>query len=185
MLGGISLSVFMKYFKKINDVLLLAEEHIMNLLMIALIASISTQVVCRYLLMYPTPWAEEIARYIYIWLCWIGGAYAIARCSHIEINLADFIAGKLFKDQDKALWVISKIAAALIVLFLIILCVNYSTYFQKLVRSGAFLTATKISVAYTASSVPVGAYLGIVHGLYLLLTPYVKPERALEEGGND
>lgn len=171
---------FIKGFKKFNDVLLKIEEHAMNFFMIFLIAAIMIQVICRYILKFPTPWAEELARYVFIWLCWIGGAYAINSGAHVEINLLDSLAPKLFKNAERALWIIGKISSALIITFLTILLIHYIDYFKQLVKSGAFLTATKISVGYTASSVLVGAVLGILHSLYLLVKPFEPKENDKE-----
>lgn len=163
---------FLKVFKRFNDALLKIEEHIMNFFMIFLIAAIMIQVVCRYIFKIPTPWAEELARYVFIWLCWIGGAYAINSGAHIEINLMDSLAPKLFKNPQKAMWIVGKIAGTFIIIFLTVLLISYIDYFRQIVASGAFLTATKLSVGYTASSVLVGAALGIIHSLYLLARPF-------------
>ena len=45
------------------------------------------QVICRYLLGSPLVWSEELARYLYIWACYLGAPVAMRRGSHIAITL--------------------------------------------------------------------------------------------------
>ena len=41
----------------------------------------------RYVLNDALPWTEEVARYILIWLSWLGGGIAMRRGSHIAVDL--------------------------------------------------------------------------------------------------
>jgi len=45
------------------------------------------QVTCRYVLGSPLVWSEELARYLYIWACYLGAPVAMRRGSHIAITL--------------------------------------------------------------------------------------------------
>lgn len=45
------------------------------------------QVAFRYLLNQPLTWTEELARYLYIWACYLGAAVALRRGHHIVIGL--------------------------------------------------------------------------------------------------
>ena len=46
------------------------------------------QVGFRYLLNAPLVWTEELARYLYIWACFLGAPIALRRGNHIAITLA-------------------------------------------------------------------------------------------------
>ena len=58
---------------------------------IALLAAIFVvmvlQVTCRYLLGSPLVWSEELSRYLYIWVCYLGAPVALRRGNHIAITL--------------------------------------------------------------------------------------------------
>jgi TRAP-type C4-dicarboxylate transport system permease small subunit len=45
------------------------------------------QVTCRYALGSPLVWSEELARYLYIWTCFLGAPLALRRGNHIAITL--------------------------------------------------------------------------------------------------
>jgi TRAP-type C4-dicarboxylate transport system permease small subunit len=67
---------------------------------IALLAGIFVtmvlQVVCRYVLGSPLVWSEELARYLYIWTCYLGAPIALRRGNHIAITLfVDRLPAKL------------------------------------------------------------------------------------------
>ena len=68
--------------KKVNDRLLGIETFLLALITILLVAAIFIEVVCRYFLFISAAWAEEFTRYLFIWLTYIGSAYAICDNSH-------------------------------------------------------------------------------------------------------
>ena len=65
--------------KRLNNVLLGIETFFMALITIALVAAIFIEVICRYFLFISAAWAEELTRYLFIWLTYIGSAYAVQR----------------------------------------------------------------------------------------------------------
>ena len=74
--------------KRLNNVLLGIETFFMALITIALVAAIFIEVICRYFLFISAAWAEELTRYLFIWLTYIGSAYAVYEGSHTEIDQA-------------------------------------------------------------------------------------------------
>ena len=67
-----------KFFQQatwVNNKLLGIETFLMALITIALVAAIFIEVVCRYFLFISAAWAEELTRYLFIWLSYIGSAY--------------------------------------------------------------------------------------------------------------
>ena len=56
------------------------------------------QVSCRYVLGSPLVWSEEVARYLYIWVCFLGAPIALRRGNHIAITLfVDWLPAKLIR----------------------------------------------------------------------------------------
>lgn len=55
--------------------------------LVAAIVTISfSQVILRYFLGLPMIWAEEIGRYLFVWITLLGAAVAVARDSHIRLG---------------------------------------------------------------------------------------------------
>ena len=63
----------MKFLRFLNDHL---EEYLLVFLMVVEVVVVFAQVVTRYVFHSPLAWSEELARYMFIWLVWIGAAYA-------------------------------------------------------------------------------------------------------------
>lgn len=81
--------------KKVNDRLLGIETFLLALITILLVAAIFIEVVCRYFLFISAAWAEELTRYLFIWLTYIGSAYAICDNSHTEIDVLKQVLMKI------------------------------------------------------------------------------------------
>jgi TRAP-type C4-dicarboxylate transport system permease small subunit len=54
-------------------------------LFMAILVTMVLQVTFRYVLAAPLTWTEELARYLYIWACWLGAPVAYRRGNHIVI----------------------------------------------------------------------------------------------------
>ena len=62
-------------------------DHAAILILLAgLVAVVSLQVASRFVLKIPIEWSEEIARFIFIWFCWLGSSYATLKFHHIRIT---------------------------------------------------------------------------------------------------
>ncbi|WP_163560034.1 TRAP transporter small permease [Halomonas sp. NO4] len=65
----------------------LVMEQLIAVILIALIVSVSANVIGRSLLNHSIPWADELARMLFIWLIFIGAAAAFVRYEHIAVDL--------------------------------------------------------------------------------------------------
>ncbi len=45
------------------------------------------QVVFRYVIAAPLPWSEELARYCFVWIVFLGGALGLSRGIHLGVDL--------------------------------------------------------------------------------------------------
>ena len=63
------------------------EEIFLVVLMTAAVVIVAMQVITRYLLEIPLPWSEEIARYMFLWLTWVGASYATKERRHVSIDV--------------------------------------------------------------------------------------------------
>jgi TRAP-type C4-dicarboxylate transport system permease small subunit len=61
-------------------------------LFMAILVTMVLQVTFRYVLSTPLTWTEELARYLYIWACFLGAPVALRRGNHVTIA---FVAERL------------------------------------------------------------------------------------------
>lgn len=62
-------------------------DHAMLLVLLALlVAVVFLQVASRFVLKLPIEWSEEMARFLFIWFCWLGCSYATCSYHHIRIT---------------------------------------------------------------------------------------------------
>lgn len=45
------------------------------------------QVIFRYVIAEPLPWSEELARYCFVWIVFLGGAVGLSRGIHLGVDL--------------------------------------------------------------------------------------------------
>lgn len=69
---------------RIVDALL---KNVLIILMLALVASVSWQVISRYVFSSPSSWTEELARFLMIWVGLLGAAYAFRTGVHLGLDL--------------------------------------------------------------------------------------------------
>ncbi|MDK2824770.1 MAG: TRAP-type transport system small permease protein [Clostridia bacterium] len=125
---------------------------IFTLLILTLMTSAAfLQVVFRYVFKYPLPWTEELARFLFVWLTFIGSAAAVKSKSHIAMDL--FVS------------MFPKVIQKYITLLALIVFLGFSIL---LVKQGLFLTqmnmgqesdALGIKMGYPYLAIPVGGIL--------------------------
>ncbi|MDY3867741.1 MAG: TRAP transporter small permease [Pyramidobacter sp.] len=70
------------------------EEYCVVLTMAAMTVLVFVQVVMRYVFSASLSWSEELARYIFLWLSWLGASYAVKERSHFRVEMfADMLRG--------------------------------------------------------------------------------------------
>lgn len=91
----------MKVLRFLNEKL---EEIFLVILMSAATMIVAAQVFTRYLLKIPMPWSEETARYLFIWMVWVGASFATKERRHISI---DVVVSRLPKAGRRGCLVVS------------------------------------------------------------------------------
>lgn len=77
----------MKFIYQLNQILGYLEMGILAFLTTKMFIVVFLQVVFRYILNQPSPWTEELARYIFIWISMIGAAFGVMKHSHFGFEL--------------------------------------------------------------------------------------------------
>lgn len=72
-----------------------AERWALLVLYILLVATMAVEVIRREVFAYSSIWGEEIVRYSFIYLAWIGAAAAVRERAHIRIDVVfNYISGR-------------------------------------------------------------------------------------------
>lgn len=58
-----------------------------SVLLMALVCLVFAQVVLRYFFNSGLPWSEEMARYLFVWVCFLGAALAVRNRGHITVEV--------------------------------------------------------------------------------------------------
>lgn len=76
----------MKVLKWLDDNF---EEKILSFILWAMVVVMGVQVVARYIFNSSLSWSEELLRYLFIWLAFIGMSYCVKKGSHMRIDIVE------------------------------------------------------------------------------------------------
>lgn len=105
----------MKRLKTIVDRVL---ELAVATVMAVLVLDVLWQVFTRFILLDPSSWTEELARYLLIWVGLLGAAYAAGRRMHLALDL---LPAKLTGASQKRLEVFIELCAFAFALFALVI----------------------------------------------------------------
>lgn len=131
------------------------EQWICFVLLAVLCVVVFLAVIFRTILGEPLPWSMELARYLFVWLCWLGAAVGVGREAHFGI---DAVVKRLPRSARLAT---RGVVFVVIAVFLVILIV-YGFKMARLnwvQRSPAM--GLRLTFAYAA--VPIGGVLMLFH----------------------
>lgn len=142
-------------------------KWVVVLLLAAMSTIVFANVSLRYLSNFSITWAEEVARYLMIWMTFLGAGLSLRIGGHVAItNLHDFLGIRL----QRALRAL--IGLLLICFFVAMMWIGY----EYMSRMGRQLTpATRIPFSYIYAAMPIGFVLMIVH-LLLIARSYILGE---------
>ncbi|WP_158967167.1 TRAP transporter small permease [Chachezhania sediminis] len=145
--------------KKLEQIFVTLNGWVVIAMLATMAIVVGSNVGLRYFFTYSLPWADEVARYLMIWMTFIGAGLALRAGGHVAItNLQDALPG-----------LGQKILRALILLILL-------AFFLKMVEVGLSYAermgrqktpALRISFYYIYLAMPLGFGLLIVHTLLL------------------
>jgi TRAP-type C4-dicarboxylate transport system permease small subunit len=140
-------------FARLNAALNRWVEHLLAALGMMMALIVAAQVVSRYLLNHSLFWSEELARYILVWLTFLGAAAAYYRKAHPGIDLLSSRMGPRLRR-------VNTIIVHLVSLGLFLVMIYHGTAFSAFVRA-------QISPAL---SLPMWAIFAVIPASGLLLT---------------
>jgi TRAP-type C4-dicarboxylate transport system permease small subunit len=131
--------------------------------------TIILQIFSRYIMKNPLPWTEELARYLMIWMVFMGASCVIKKWDNIYV---DFFINLLNKrHRDKAV-LAQKFVILSLLIFSFYLCI---TVFPK-VSASQTTAALGVSMLWPQSSMIVGFFLMILQNIGVILKELFKRE---------
>ena len=149
-----------------------AERWLLLMFYVMLVITMAIEVLRREVFSYSSIWGEEIVRYSFIYLAWIGAAAAVKERAHIRIDVVmHYLAPRpkalLYIFGDLVMFIV-----ALVALYWSIETVHVSAKF------GSVTDGLRISKVWFLMAVPLGFGLMI----WRLLQSFMRDYRALRDG---
>lgn len=132
-----------------------AEKWALLIFYLMLVVTMTIEVIRREVFAYSSIWGEEIVRYCFIYLCWIGAAAAVRERAHIRI---DVILNYLPPRGKALIYILGDVltlALALLALWLSVETVEISWKF------GSVSHGLRVSMVWFLMAVPIGFSLMI------------------------
>ncbi len=115
-----------------------------------IVATIVIEVVRRFVLSYSSIWGEEIARYAFIYLAWVGASAAVRDRAHIRIDVLLNYLSTRSKSLVYLFGDLCMLALALLALYTALESMQVSLKF------GSVTHGLRISLAWFLAAVPLG-----------------------------
>lgn len=140
-----------------------AEKQLSIFLFLAMLVVLTVQIVSRYFLSVALPWTEELSRWLYIYIVFIGASEAVSRRDHIAV---DVVPNRLSPRTNLILDVL--IHTTFAVIAAVIVYRGYA-FALRMDRLGSITMDVQMSVLYAA--VPIGFVLvGIKSAMNALIS---------------
>lgn len=135
------------------------------LLLAAMVAIITWEVICRYVLKIPMVWTEQLASYTMVWLAFMSAAIAFRQGAHIGMTL---LSSRFSGWLEKLVTILSHL---LILIFLVFL-VWWGIIHTADVRGQSSPVVFNISMMWPYLALPLGAVLMIIQQLKVIFVGY-------------
>ena len=149
-----------------------AERWALLVFYVLLVLTMSIEVVRREVFSYSSIWGEEVVRYAFIYLAWIGAAAAVRERAHIRIDVLMHYVGPRIK-------ALLYILGDLVMLFVALIALYWS--FESVAVSWKFGSVShglRVSMVWFLAAVPIGFSLMLLR----LVQSLIHDVRSLRTG---
>lgn len=149
-----------------------AERWALLVFYVLLVLTMSIEVVRREVFSYSSIWGEEVVRYAFIYLAWIGAASAVRERAHIRIDVLMHYVGPRIK-------ALLYILGDLVMLFVAVIALYWS--FESVAVSWKFGSVShglRVSMVWFLAAVPIGFSLMLLR----LVQSLIHDVRSLRTG---
>lgn len=141
------------------------EEYILIALSIFTVIVIFSQVVLRYAFSSSLIWSEEISRYAFIWLIYVGVSYAVKKQKHLRVD----VITALFNEKGKT--IINIISNIFFLIFSLIITYYGIDIVNRITRESA---ALEIPMEYVYLAIVVGMVLTTIRLIQNIIFDFKK-----------
>lgn len=145
-----------------------ANKWVVILLLVAMSCIVFANVSLRYTTHFSITWSEEVARYLMIWMTFLGAGLALRYGGHVAIaNFQEMMTTPVQR-------LLRLVVVALLLAFFVIMVRMGYDYMSRM--RFQVTPATRVSFGYVYAAMPIGFILMIVH-LLLIVRTYVMDSR--------
>ncbi|MDR7485306.1 MAG: TRAP transporter small permease [Armatimonadota bacterium] len=135
----------------------LVEETVPSLLVLLMFVVVIYQIFMRDVLTRPPTWADELARYLYIWMVFLGAALVSRRRAQIRM---DFVPRRLPARARTVLLLVHEVAILFFLLYGLWSGLAFFAFYRKIPSP-----AMEVPSGYLVAAVPVACVLLLIHHL--------------------
>lgn len=141
---------FLKYLDRIEELMMVMFLGLMCIF-------IGLQIIFRYILNWPLAWTEELARYLFVWVIYLGASIGVRKRRHLKVDAVLFLFG------EKGKFMLRLLSNFIFLFFCIIIAYEgfRIVYVMQFIRP-QYSPAVRFPMALAYASVPFGAVLMII-----------------------
>lgn len=165
--------------KKITNILDAVLKNALIILMVAMVTSVSWQVISRYIFSSPSSWTEEVARFLLIWIGVLGASYAFRTGVHLGL---DVLPKKLTGMPATVL----KMFTVLVVLIfaVLVLIVGGGNLVMLTWELKQYSAVLGLPIAFVYSVIPISGFLISFYAVALAMGEEVTESEDLVQSGS-
>lgn len=147
----------------------LFEEAVPSLALLIMLVVVLYQVFMRYVLNRPPIWSDELARYLYIWMVFLGAALVSRRRAHVGM---EYLPDRLPPRARRTLLLLHEGAIVVFLVAALISGLGFYDFYHRIPSP-----AMQLPSGYLVGILPVACVLMLVHHVGRIAT-LLQPERA-------
>lgn len=133
------------------------EEAFLGITILLATLVLFVNIVLRFIFSANTTWAEELIRYMMIWITFVGSGVCFGRGLHVGI---DFFLEFVTKKWNIIIGILVNIISIILMIFLIV----YGTELVKFsMNTGQITPSLQIKMFWVYLGIPVGGALSLIH----------------------
>lgn len=149
------------FFKSIFEIMDRGVNWFLAILMAAMVVIITAQVWYRFVLNDPLSWSEEAARYLFVWISFMGAAAGVRYQVHLGIDLMD-------KLLPPGAYRVAVVVVNLIIQIFLLVIIFWGFKLLGVIRYQQS-PSMHISMSYPYMAVPVGGIFMLINSLRVMI----------------
>lgn len=141
--------------KRAAEIIKKTELVLIIVLLLGMVCSSFLQVVFRLVLKQPLSWTEELSRYLFVWMTFIGGALVVSESGHFKMDILTVLI------KGRWVQVVNIIVNIALVIFSIVLVVYGFKLVQMVYSQKTPALGITMSIPYFV--LPLNGVLSIIH----------------------